>query len=303
MGAQHVPGDVGAMLRQARERRGLSLRQISNATKIAMITLEALERNDVARLPGGIFSRSFVRAYAVEVGLDPDTVIEEFMGQFPQDSVTAGHPTTSQIEDHEAVESDRRMATTFLRLLAISIPLAVVVGYFATAGRRATQNASEPASQQAAPAKHEPEAAPAEPVADTHEAAAATEPPATSRQPAAPGGGVPAASPQPAASRVTAPASAAASAVPGDRLMVQVSASRRAWISATVDGTSAARREFMPGEDATFEVHKEIVLTAGDAGGVAVMLNGMPARPLGGNGQVVTLRVNPTNYRNYLVTP
>jgi hypothetical protein len=85
--------------------------------------------------------------------------------------------------------------------------------------------------------------------------------------------------------------------------MVQVSASRRAWISATVDGTSAARREFSPGEDATFEVHKEIVLTAGDAGGVTVMFNGMPARPLGGNGQVVTLRVNPTNYRNYLVAP
>ena len=43
-------------LREARERRGLSLRQISNATKIAMLTLEALERNDIARLPGGIFT-------------------------------------------------------------------------------------------------------------------------------------------------------------------------------------------------------------------------------------------------------
>ena len=62
--AKHARGDVGAMLREARERRGLSLRQIANSTKIAMMTLEALERNDIARLPGGIFSRSFVRAYA-----------------------------------------------------------------------------------------------------------------------------------------------------------------------------------------------------------------------------------------------
>src|SRR3954471_11624706 len=92
MVAQPARGDVGGMLRAARERRGLSLRQISNATKIAMMTLEALERNDIARLPGGIFSRSFVRAYAVEVGLDPEVMIEQFMGQFPQDSVTAAIP-------------------------------------------------------------------------------------------------------------------------------------------------------------------------------------------------------------------
>ena len=132
MVVQHGRGDVGGMLRQARERRGLSLRQISNATKIAMITLEALERNDVKRLPGGIFTRSFVRAYALEVGLDPEVVIDAFMGQFPQDSVTAGHPATSQIEDHEAVDSDRRTATTFLRLVAIGIPVAAVVVYLGT---------------------------------------------------------------------------------------------------------------------------------------------------------------------------
>src|ERR1700674_97064 len=103
-------GDFGSKLREARERRGLSLRQIANATKISMITLEALERNDIARLPGGIFSRAFVRSYALEVCLAPETTIQKLMGQFPHDSVTAGHPTSSQVEDHEAVESDRRSA-------------------------------------------------------------------------------------------------------------------------------------------------------------------------------------------------
>src|SRR6516225_1114730 len=137
MAATKTPGDFGRTLREARERRGLSLRQIASATKISLLTLEALERNDIARLPGGIFSRAFVRSYALEVGLDPEETIQEFMGQFPQDSVTAGHPTTGLIEDHEAVESDRRMATTFLRLIFVSIPLAVIVVYFATAGRRA----------------------------------------------------------------------------------------------------------------------------------------------------------------------
>lgn len=136
MSAQEGASGFGDKLREARERRGLSLRQIANATKISMITLEALERNDIKRLPGGIFSRAFVRSYALEVGLDPEQAIEEFMGQFPHDSITAGHPTTTQIEDQEAVESDRRMATTFLRLILISLPVAALVIYFAMHGRR-----------------------------------------------------------------------------------------------------------------------------------------------------------------------
>src|SRR5262252_3036511 len=115
---ERTAGGVGAKLRDARERRGVSLRQIANATKISIGALEALERNDISRLPGGIFSRAFVRSYAVEVGLEPEATIQDFIAQFPHDSVTAGHPTSEQIEDNEALESDRRMASTFLRLLA-----------------------------------------------------------------------------------------------------------------------------------------------------------------------------------------
>lgn len=141
MSAQKGVSGFGDRLREARERRGLSLRQIANATKISMITLEALERNDIARLPGGIFSRGVVRSYALEVGLDPESTIEEFMGQFPHDSVTQGHPTTTQVEDHQSVESDRRMASTFLRLFLISVAATFLL-YFAMRGRRIAQPAS-----------------------------------------------------------------------------------------------------------------------------------------------------------------
>jgi cytoskeleton protein RodZ len=129
MAPDRLPG-FGATLRAARERRGVSLREIANATKISISVLEAMERNDVSRLPGGIFSRAFVRSYATEVGLDPESAIQEFMAQFPHDSVTAGHPTTTQIEDNEALESNRRMASTFLKLLAISVPLAGLMLYY-----------------------------------------------------------------------------------------------------------------------------------------------------------------------------
>jgi cytoskeleton protein RodZ len=177
MSAQKGVSGFGDKLREARERRGLSLRQIANATKISMMTLEALERNDMKRLPGGIFTRAFVRSYALEVGLDPDQAIEEFMGQIPHDpAVAQSHPTTLQIEDHESVESDRRMASTFLRLILISVPIAVFVIYFAIHGRRTEAPAPAPAARKAAPAPEPPatEAPAAEaPAADT------TAPPAT----------------------------------------------------------------------------------------------------------------------------
>ena len=89
MAVERTSGGFGGKLRDARERRGVSLRQIANATKISIGALEALERNDVSKLPGGIFSRAFVRSYAIEVGLDPDATIQEFIAQFPNDSVIA----------------------------------------------------------------------------------------------------------------------------------------------------------------------------------------------------------------------
>ena len=94
----------------------------------------AIEADDYRRLPGGIFSRAFVRSYASEVGLDPEATIQDFIAQFPQDTVTAGHPTSDQVFDNETFESDRRISTTFLGLLVICVPLAGAVVYFSTAG-------------------------------------------------------------------------------------------------------------------------------------------------------------------------
>src|SRR5947209_12811484 len=97
MPSERTSSGIGQMLRDARERRGVSLRTIADATKISVAVLEALERNDVSRLPGGIFSRAFVRSYAVEVGLDPDTTIQEFVAQFPHDAGPGGHDTMPAI--------------------------------------------------------------------------------------------------------------------------------------------------------------------------------------------------------------
>src|SRR5499426_2539673 len=108
-------GDFGSKLREARERKGVSLREIANATKISVRALEALERNDISHLPGGIFSRSFVRAYAVQAGLNPDETVDDFVRQFPHDSVIAGHAPSTRIADSDD-KSDRRTARVALRL-------------------------------------------------------------------------------------------------------------------------------------------------------------------------------------------
>jgi cytoskeleton protein RodZ len=68
----------GENLKRQRELRGIELREISEATKISLRFLQALETDRVDILPGGIFRRSFVREYARHVGLDADRLVAEF---------------------------------------------------------------------------------------------------------------------------------------------------------------------------------------------------------------------------------
>src|SRR5437667_8566542 len=116
--------DFGSKLREARERRGISLRQIANATKISVGVLEALERNDVSRLPGGIFGRAFVRSYAVEVGLDPERTIQEFITRFPHDTIVIGHPAVRQAEIQAPIHRSSELAVPLLFAAAVALAAA-----------------------------------------------------------------------------------------------------------------------------------------------------------------------------------
>ncbi len=122
--------DFGGKLRLARERRGISLRQIAASTKISVAALEALERNDVSKLPGGIFSRAFVRSYASEVGLDPDETVREFLDRFQGEPSPSATVQIAVPEEESTFESQQRMASVVLKLVLISIPLVGVILYF-----------------------------------------------------------------------------------------------------------------------------------------------------------------------------
>src|SRR5688572_7841802 len=75
--------DIGKHLSEARKRRGMTLRQIADLTKLSMTTLQQIERNELDRLPGGIFSRGYLRAHAAEVGVNPEEVVDEYLVQLP----------------------------------------------------------------------------------------------------------------------------------------------------------------------------------------------------------------------------
>jgi cytoskeletal protein RodZ len=276
MSADRTPGDFGSRLREARERRGITLRQIANATKISVGVLDALERNDISRLPGGIFGRAFVRSYAAEVGLDPEATLRDFMATFPNDSVTAGHPTSERNDDFELLESDRRRAGTYLSLVAISIPIAGAM-LWVGADRR-VREAPPPAvvTTRPAPVQRAIEPVPP-PVASTPAIVPTTALPADT------------------------PARVAASAPERNELTVALTVKQPCWVTATIDGRKTLDRLLQAGEQQTIDVRREMVLTVGDASAISMTLNGTAARPLGKAGEVVTTRVTPNNFRDYLV--
>ena len=70
-------------LRLYRERRRMSLSEIAAATRIRQELLEGLERGDLAQWPRGLYARTWVRAYAAMVGLDPVDTVDEFCRLFP----------------------------------------------------------------------------------------------------------------------------------------------------------------------------------------------------------------------------
>jgi len=113
----------GLMLRRERERRHISLASISANTTINLSLFEGLERDDVSRWPSGIFRRSFVRAYAGAIGLDPDETVQQFVARFPDPGETA-EPFAAKA----TIEADRLAVSNGLRLTLDDMPTPFTAG-------------------------------------------------------------------------------------------------------------------------------------------------------------------------------
>ena len=73
---------LGERLKRQRERRGVTLQQISHSTKVPAWVFAALEAGDCSRWPAGLYARAYMRAYADAIGLNPDETVEEFVAAF-----------------------------------------------------------------------------------------------------------------------------------------------------------------------------------------------------------------------------
>jgi cytoskeletal protein RodZ len=123
---------LGLRLRRAREAHKRSLRDIALETKISVSALEALERGDYARLPGGIFGRAIVRAYATQIGLEPEAIVDEFQTEVARregEASRAKANTRITADDRKFAERQRRAIRT-LQLSLITVIL-LALGFLA----------------------------------------------------------------------------------------------------------------------------------------------------------------------------
>ena len=84
----------GDRMRRARERRGVTLEAIAQATKVPASLFAGLERGDCARWPAGVYSRAYVRAYAEAIGVDPDEAVDDFGAAFSETAFPESVPGT-----------------------------------------------------------------------------------------------------------------------------------------------------------------------------------------------------------------
>ncbi len=97
---QTLPMQIGTKLRDARLDRNLTLRDISRVTKISVRLLEAIERDDLAAMPGDFFARAFLRAYAAEVGLNPAEIVGDYVKQLSPAAVRLDEPPEPTAAPH-----------------------------------------------------------------------------------------------------------------------------------------------------------------------------------------------------------
>jgi len=129
---------IGEQLRLAREGRGIPLREISDQTRISMHYLEAIETNDYKRLPGGIFNRSFVKAYARYVGYDEKEAIDGYTRYLREQGDTGEEVATTP--HHSKVYTDAPatrspILTVVLAIVILAILTVAALGVLRWAGR------------------------------------------------------------------------------------------------------------------------------------------------------------------------
>jgi len=302
---------IGETLRRERQRRNLDLSTIAEELKISQRFLVAMEQDDFGKLPGGVFTKSFVRQYAGFLGLDGDEMVAEVGHMVEQEPIIPEAPGKTRpdvpgIELEMGEESwqsvrDRPMPLpSWLKsgvlLVALMLVCSGVYWWFQRPRHPVLAHETPPAAK----ATMAPAAAQAEPPAPVPPQTATAEPAPSPATPAAatetatvPGSTESAAKP---AAEQAAAATPAASDVPNPppnpnaSVRVGITADEAVWIRAEVNGKYQFSGTLQPHETRNIDADGEVTLRLGNAGGATITLNGKPVGEVGPKGQIRTVQ-------------
>jgi cytoskeleton protein RodZ len=282
----------GENLRREREKRKITLDQISQSTKIGTRMLQALEEDKFNQLPGGIFNKGFVRAYARVVGLDEEQTIADYLEASGEAApvmpeMPPAHPAPRIIE--AAAETPRRplpwgMFAALLLLAALALSL--------WSHRQKQENVITPSSPQPSAAQPSPQPAATQPPASVPPPTAGRSSPAVTRSPST------ASLPQPlkpATTESPAPGSAKLPTAPpaAGGFVVNIQAREDSWTVITSDGKTVYSGLLAAGDQRTIRGQNEVVVKAGNSGGVDLYFNGKKVAQPGEFGEVRTITFGP----------
>lgn len=284
-------GVFGDRLRREREMRGITLDEITESTKISRRHLEALEGEHFDQLPGGVFNKGFVRAYARFLGIDEDQAVADYSTASneqpePEDKFP--------LEIHEEPNRELNPRRSKLPLaFAVAALVGVLVGYFfflksKSHGTEAAQPSAAQASSAPTPepaAIKPPTQVRATPVVAEHAAVA------TEHAPVAPTAVKPAKQTQPAVQTAATPPAKK----PAEKMfVVLIKAKEDAWVSVVADGKSVMQRVLIADRKKLVKAGKQIVLRTGNAGGIDVSFNGKSLGAIGNENEPRTLTFTAT---------
>lgn len=286
-------GAFGDRLRREREMRGITLNEITESTKISRRHLEALEGEHFDQLPGGVFNKGFVRAYARFLGIDEDRAVADYSAASneqpePEDKFP--------LEIHEQPNRALNPRRSNLPLIfAIAALVGVLVGYGFWVKSKSHNSASGDSSRQPTPAS----------VAGEPQSSAATNPqPVASPAPESKDEAATATKQAPAeVAPAQRPAEPRRQAVPSDSadapasgkenaFFVQIVAKEDSWVSIVADGKSVMERVLPADKHKKIKAGKSLILRTGNAGGIEVSFNGRPLGALGNENEPRTLTFN-----------
>ena len=290
---------AGADLKAARDRLGWPLDFVAHRLRIRMPHLEALERGDIASLPGNAYALAFVRTYAGALGLDSEEMVRRFRTE------AAGFTREPQLR-FPVPMPERGLPAGAVMLLGLILLVGAYAGWYRLSGEgRLPAETVTAVPERLAPLAEQAIAAPTPPPAEASPAAVPqivlTDPGSsdTSAYPAPP---VMAISPTSAAaaqlpprmtadvppSEATASGTTASLAVPApDTSRITLRATADTWLQVKDrSGTVLLNRVLKTGETWTVPPRNDLLLTTGNAGGTEILVDGAATAALGGSGAV-----------------